>query len=428
MIAILFGSLALGMILGVPIAICFGLSTFAVVLGMSNIPGVAIAQRLLAAVDNWPLMAIPYFIIGGALMGEGGISKRLIRLADALVGGLPGGLGVVTVVACMLFSAMSGSGPATTAAIGGITIPAMISAGYKPDFATALTCAAGCMGPIIPPSILFVTYGVVAGESIGALFIGGVVPGIVLTVVYALIVVWFSRRHGYGGTERLASKKDIWLVFREAIPALLAPLIILGGIYGGVFTPTEAGIVACAYSLIVGLFVYRELTVSRLPQIFAKAAVSSAAVLYVVATTMAFSWVMTYFGIAPSIANFLAKLSANKYVLLAIINAFLLLSGCFIDLNANIILLTPIFLPVLQQLGISPLHFGVIMVVNMCIGLITPPLGLNLYVGSGISGVSLQRLSRAVLPFIAASVVVLMALSYIPALAVWLPGLLVGSR
>jgi C4-dicarboxylate transporter DctM subunit len=410
-------------IINIPIGISIGLAS---VIGLSlftKIPLMIVVQRMFTAVDNFTMMAIPFFILAGELMSRGGIAKRLVRFASAVIGTARGGLAQVTVLSCMFFAAMSGSGPATTSAIGGALIPEMTKRNYNKDFATAITCAAGALGPIIPPSILFVTYGVVANVSIGSLFLSGVVPGILIGLALMIVVYFYSAKFNYKG-ESTFSLKEVWNSFKESILALMMPLIILGGIYGGIFTPTEAAIVATSYSLIVGLFIYKEIKFSDLPAIFLKTGISASTIMFIVGTAFAFSWLLTSQDIPTQIANFIIGITENKYVLLLLVNILLLICGCFIDLNATIIVLTPILLPALVRLGVDPLHFGVVMVVNMSLGLLTPPLGLNLYVGAGLSEISIEQISKSVFPFLLVSILVLFLITYIPSLCTFLPSLM----
>jgi C4-dicarboxylate transporter DctM subunit len=411
------------MLINVPIGISIGLASIIGLSIFTNVSLMIVIQRMFTAVDNFTMMALPFFIIAGELMSKGGISKRLIRFASAILGAARGGIGLVTVLSCMFFAAMSGSGVATTAAIGSSLVPEMKKNNYSEKFAVAITCSAGALGPIIPPSILFVTYGVVADVSIGDLFLGGVIPGILIGLALMVMVYIYSIKYNYGGGER-SSFKDLWNSFKDASLALLMPIIILGGIYGGIFTPTEAAIVASAYSLVISVFIYKDIKFTDLPIIFLNSAITSATILFIVGTAFAFSWLLTSQGVPAKIADFIISITSNKYILLMLINIILLIAGCFIDLNATIIVLTPILLPALVKLGVSPLHFGVIMVVNMSLGLVTPPLGLNLYVGSGISNISIEDLSKAVLPFLIVSILILFVITHVPSISMALPELI----
>ncbi|MBZ4653917.1 MAG: dicarboxylate transporter, DctM subunit [Peptococcaceae bacterium] len=418
---LLFSLFALFLIADIPIAISIGLSSLLALAIATNVPLAVVAQRMYAAVDSFPMMAIPYFIVAGALMERGGISRRLINLASSLVGSLPGGLGQVTVLTSMFFAAISGSGPATTAAIGGIMIPAMERSNYNRSFATALQATAGALGPLIPPSILFITFGVATGESIGDLFLSGALPGVLVGLSLMIMVYFISKKNGYVGTGNKASIKDVLNNAKQASWALMMPVIILGGIYGGVFTPTEAAVVSAIYGLIVGFFVYRELKLSDLPKIFVQSAVTSAMVMYVIATASAFSWIMSNAQIPTQIANFIIQLAPNKYILLLFLNILLLITGCFIELNAAIVILAPLLMPIMVKMGVDPIHFGAIMVTNLCLGLVTPPLGVNLYVASGISKLRIEEVAKSLIPFLAAAIVALLLITYIPEISLYLP-------
>ncbi|MDK2822017.1 MAG: C4-dicarboxylate transporter, DctM subunit [Clostridia bacterium] len=421
---LLFGLFGVFLILGIPIAISIGLAALLTLAISTNVPLVVIAQRMYAAVDSFPMMAIPYFIVAGGLMERGGISRRLINFAGSLVGSLPGGLGQVTVLTSMFFSAISGSGPATTAAIGSIMIPAMEKKNYDRSFATALQATAGALGPLIPPSILFITFGVATDVSIGDLFLAGVIPGALVGLSLMIVVYVISKKNGYVGTNKKTGIGEVFKSAREAFWALLMPLIILGGIYGGIFTPTEAAVVSAVYGLVIGIFVYGELKLKDLPDIFVKSAVTSAMVMYVIATASAFSWIMSNQQIPMRIANFIIDIAPNSFVLFLFLNILLLLTGCFIELNAAIVILAPLMMPIMLKMGIDPIHFGAIMVTNLCLGLVTPPLGVNLYVACGISNLKIEDVSKALIPFLGAAIIALLLITYIPVISLYLPSLL----
>lgn len=424
MSGILFSSFILFAILGLPIAIVLGLSSIIAISMASRIPLMVVAQRMFTACDSFPLMAIPFFMMAGALMESGGISRRLINLANKLVGSMTGGLAQVGILTCMFFAAISGSGPATVAAIGAILIPAMIEAGYDAGFAAAIMAAAGAIGVIIPPSIPMVTYGVVGGVSIGSLFMGGFGAGIVVGLSLMVAVYIISKKRGYCGQEKPSSFRDILKAIKEAFWALLMPIIILGGIYGGIFTPTEAASVAVVYGFVVGFFIYRELSIKSLPKIFVNTAVSTSVVMFIISTAQVFGWIMTSQRIPDRIAQAFISFSESPYIILLLINLLLLVVGCFMETNAAIIILAPIFLPLITKLGIDPILFGLIMVVNLAIGMITPPLGVNLFVACGVCNLTLEKISKAILPFLIAMIVALMLITYIPGITMFLPNLL----
>ncbi|MGE5575603.1 MAG: TRAP transporter large permease [Syntrophothermus sp.] len=422
MTGVLFGTFAGLVLLNVPIAISLGLATVIALAVSGTAPMVVVAQRMFTATDSFPLMAIPFFMIAGSLMERGGISRRLINLANTMVGTLPGGLALVAVLASMFFAAISGSGPATVAAIGSIMIPAMARQGYDRGFATAVQASGGFIGVIIPPSIPMITYGVVAGASIGGLFLGGFIPGILMGIALMIVAYIISKKRNYIGVER-ATFKQVAVAFKESLLALLMPVIILGGIYGGIFTPTEAGNVAVVYGLIVGIFVYKELKWQDLRAVFRTSAINTSIVMLIIATASAFGLLLTRQMIPVQIAEFFLSLTKSPYVLLLLINILLLIVGTFMETNAAIIILAPIFLPIITRMGIDPIHFGLIMVVNLAIGMITPPLGVNLFVGCGIAQITIERLVKAIWPFLLASIVVLFLITYIPGLVMWLPKL-----
>ncbi|MCD6363154.1 MAG: TRAP transporter large permease [Synergistetes bacterium] len=417
---LLFACLALG----VPIGISIGVATATVIFFTSSIPLVIIAQRSFTALNSFPLLAIPLFILAGVLMGAGGVSRRLINLADSIVGFATGGLAMVTVLACMFFSAISGSSTATVSAIGSFMIPEMEKRNYDRAFAAALTAAAGCIGVIIPPSISFVIYGIVAQVSIGKLFIAGVIPGIVMGLSLMVVGYFISKKQGYSrGVER-PSLSRVWKAFKEAIWALLVPIIILGGIYGGIFTPTEAGGVSVVYSVIVGVFIYRELGWREIYNSLKETVKITGAVIFMIGLSMTFARYLTIERIPIKIVKALLSVSDNPYVILFVINLFLLGVGCFIDNFSSTVILTPILLPIIKCMGIDPVHFGVIMTIALTIGFITPPYGPNLFVASAVSKVSMEIISRKVLWFFLVLVLVLVLVTYVPSLSTYLVNLL----
>ncbi|BAB06390.1 TRAP transporter large permease [Halalkalibacterium halodurans] len=418
--AVLFGSFALLLLLSVPIGIALGLATLLAILYSGTIPLEFLAQGLITSVDSFPLMAVPFFILAGEIMARGGVTDRLFNVANALVGNRTGGFAIATVITCMFFAAISGSGPATVAAIGGIMIPAMVKHGYDKRFATALVAAAGSLGVIIPPSIPMVIYGVSASASIGGLFVGGIIPGLMIAGALMAYAYYYSRKKGYKGSTEKTSFKHILQSVWEAKWALVIPFIILGGIYGGVFTPTEAAVVAVVYSLLAGFILYRELTIKQLPRVFADAALTTATILIIVGSATAFGRLLTIEQIPNQVADWMLTISENKIILILLITILLLVVGCFMDTLAAIIILTPILLPIAVTLGYDPIHFGMIMVVNLAIGFITPPLGVNLFVGSGISGISIESLSKAIVPFFLVMVLTLFILVFVPQLTLYL--------
>ncbi len=420
---VLFGSLSIFLLLGVPIAISLG---FASLLGLlfSNMPTVYLAQGSFIAVDSFPLMAVPFFILAGNLMETGGLSKRLVKVANVMMGSYTGGLATVTVLACAFFAAISGSGPATVAAIGTIMIPAMVNKGYSKDFASAVAASGGALGILIPPSIVMVVYGVVGSVSIGDLFIAGILPGIVISIILITVGYFIAKKNGYSGSGEKFTFQEFFRALKDAFWALLAPVIILGGIYGGIFTPTEAAVVAVVYGFIIGAFVYKELKFNQIYQALYKTAITVGSVMIIIGVATTFGRLLTMYQIPYKMAMFLSNLSSNKYVILMFINLFLLFIGMFMETLATIIILTPLLLPVVTNLGVDPIHFGILLVVNSEIGFLTPPLGVNLFVASGISKISLERITRAIIPFIIALLIGVTLLTFIPQISTFLPNLL----
>lgn len=422
--ALLFGIFVVLLIISVPIAVSLGMATILAIYITDIVKVQVVAQKMFTSIDSFPLMAVPFFMIAGAVMEKGGISKRLIRFANSLIGAMSGGLALVTILASMFFAAISGSSPATVAAIGAIMIPAMVNNGYKEEFATATQASAGYIGVIIPPSIPMITYGVVTGASIGALFMGGFIPGILIGVSLGLVAYVIAKKNNYRGLDEKPTLQEIWDSFKDAIWAILMPVIILGGIYGGVFTPTEAANIAVVYGLIVGFFIYKELTLKDMPQLIRAAAISSSLVLLIISTASAFGLILTREQIPVKVANFLIGVTDSPLVLLMILNLLLLLVGTFMETNAAIIILAPILYPAIVKLGIDPVHFGIIMVVNLAIGMITPPLGVNLFVASSMRKMPIENLINANWWYLLISIIALLIITYIPAITLWLPSIL----
>lgn len=355
-------------------------------------------------------------------MGKGGVSKRLLDLAGAMVGWMTGGLSMVTIVACMFFAAISGSGPATVAAIGGFMIPAMVAQRYEGGFAAAVSAAAGSIGVIIPPSIPFVLYGVIGGVSVGSMFLAGILPGLLIGFALMLTAYFLAKKKGYKPVEqRKFSFKEVLQATWDAKWALLIPVIILGGIYGGVFSPTEAAVVAAVYALFVGVFVYKELSWRDVYKSFLETVVINATTMIIIGLSVSFAYFMTLEQIPNDISVFLTDLSTNPFVILLAINVLLLIVGMFIDTISALVVLTPILLPIVVAVGVDPIHFGVILVANLAIGFITPPLGVNLFVASSVGNVRFEKITWAILPFLAAMIICLLVITYFPPLSLWLP-------
>ncbi len=414
-LTLLFGYFIILLLLGVPIAICLGLATLATIIGADSVRIAYIAQAPFTAIDNPSVMAIPFFIAAGVLMGAGGLSKRLLDLADYMLGNFPGGIALVSISASMFFAAISGSGPATVAAIGMITVPAMIERGYDKYFAGAVVAAAGAIGVMIPPSNPFVVYGITANQSVGKLFMGGIVPGLLTGFALMLFTFFYSKKKGWVGKKKKKSFKMFCEVFWNAKWALLVPVIILGGIYGGIMTPTEAAAVAAIYGLIAGMFFYGEITFRNVWGFLSESASSSAGIIILIALATLFGHIMTLEDVPGTIASAILNLTENKIVILLIINLFLLFVGTFMEALAAIVILTPVLLPIVMEFGVDPVHFGIIMVVNLAIGFVTPPVGVNLFVASSITNSKISQLSVAIVPLLIIMIAVLLVITYIPA-------------
>lgn len=416
----LFAAFVLLIVLSVPISIALGLSSMIAVLIHTDLSLMVIVQKIFGGVNSFTLMAIPFFILAGNIMAAGGVSNRLVDFAGTIIGRVTGGLALVSTVACTFFGAISGSAPATTAAIGAVMVEPMEKKGYSKDFAAATVAASGTIGLLIPPSITMVLYGVIAGASIGKLFLAGIIPGLLMCAVLMGVEYTISKKRGYRG-DKPSSFKEIFDSFKKSILALLMPLIILGGIYGGIFTPTEAAVVAVFYGLAIGLFAYRELTPRKALGILQNSAKSTAVILYLVATAHIFSYILASEQIPQQLASLMLSVSSNPLIIQLMIMVALLFAGTFLDNAVAIVLLTPIFYPIISQVGIDPIFFGVLMVFALSIGQVTPPVGLCLFVACNISKVSIEKLSRAVVPFIVALVILLVVLNLIPDVILYIP-------
>ena len=413
------------LVLGTPIAFCIGISALAGLLQLGDIPLLLLPHMMFQGTDSFPLLAVPFFVLAGALMNGGGITRRLVDFANLLVGHVRSGLALVNVVASMFFAGVTGAAVADTSAIGSVLIPAMEEEGYDLGFSAAITAASSTMGPIIPPSIPMIIYGVSAEQSIGALFLAGIIPG--LLIGFALMgVAYFSGAHLQ---SRLAPQRTAlhWRHLlsgvRDALLALFMPAFILGGILAGVFTPTEAAAISVIYAFIVGRYVYGELSWRQLPNLMKDSLVITAVIMFIIANAAIFGWLVAALQVPQKIISFLTTSISSRWLILIMINLFLLFVGTFMETTASLIILTPVLLPLAKQFGLDPIHFGAIMVLNLVIGLTTPPLGVCLFVSSGIAGISLERISRAIIPFVLAAIAVLLLVTYIPALSMWIPHL-----
>lgn len=409
-------------IVGVPIAFSLGLASAITVWHGDLMPMLIIAQQLIASVNSFPLMAIPFFILAGYLMQGGGISQRLVDFSNTLVGSMTGGLAMVAIVTSLFFAAISGSGAATTAAIGSILIPAMLSKGYPGSYAAANQAASGALGVIIPPSIPLILYGIAANVSVGDMFIAGILPGILVTLTLLVFAYFFAKANGLGGHEK-SSLQDVLQAGRKAILAILMPVIILGGIYGGIFTPTEAAVIAVAYSFLVGFVFYREIKLSSLVGILKQSAVTTAVVLSIIGAAGLYGRILQRLRVPDMISQFVISAIDSPLLFIILANLLLLLAGMFIEAAAAILIFVPILLPIAVSFGFDPIHFGIIMVVNLAMGMFTPPVGLNLFVASQITNIGITRLTWAVMPFVAIVLINLLIISVLPVLSTWLPSL-----
>ena len=419
MILLLFATF----LVGVPICFSLGLVSLSGVVA-SGFPPLIVVQRMFTGADSIALIAIPLFMLAGELMFQGGMSKRLVNFADTLLGHFPSGLAMVSILACMFFAAITGSAIAATAAIGGIMIPLMKEKGYENTFSAPLLACGGSIGPIIPPSIPLLIYGVMANVSVGKLFIGGFIPGILMGIglmIYSYIV---GKKRNYTGRDTRASLKEILASGKDALLALLMPVIIIGGIMSGKFTATESGAIAVFYAVVVGAFVYRELKLKQMFSVLVNCAKSTGQVLIVVAFASLFTWIITVNQIPQQISAYLSESIHSKFMLLMVINIILLIAGTFIDTTSALVIFAPLFIPLVQNFGVDLIHFGLIMAVNLTIGMCTPPLGVCLFVSGSIAKISLRQQMHDLLPMIGVLIIVLLIVTYIPQTVLFLPNLL----
>lgn len=420
-IAILITFLLL-LALGVPIIFVLGL-TSAIYMILSGTPLIALAQRMFVGMDSFVLMAIPFYILVGNLMSSGDITRQLVKWCRTLVGHIPGGLAHVNVLASVLFAGISGSASADTSAVGGILIPAMVEEGYDVDFSCAVTVASSCLSPIIPPSIVFVVYAVVAEVSIAEMFMAGIVPGLIMAALQMVVIVYFSRKRNYPISSKRATFKEMITETGRSVPVLLGPVIILAGILSGAVTPTEAGVIAVAY---VGILAFssKKVTLRDLPGILLSTVTTTAGAYLIVAMASAFAWILTVEQVPQTIAHTLLSGIKSPLAILVLINMLLLVVGTFMEAVSALIILVPILLPIATAAGIDPVHLGVVMSINLIIGFITPPVGTCLFIASGISKISVERISRAVLPFLASNIAALLLTTFSPSISLSLPRLI----
>lgn len=417
---ILFGFLFGLLVLGIPIGVCLGCSTLALTLLTTSMSPMLFAQACFTGLDSFTLLAIPFFVVAGSFMMYGGISRRLLDLFNAMVGHVTGGLADVTTVSCMFFAAISGSGPATVSAIGSFMIPEMEEKNYDPAFAAALTACAGAIGVIIPPSIPFILYAVAVGCSVSDLFLAGIIPGILIGIFLMMVSYFISKKNGWRGNDRKAPKSEVWKAFKTSILALLAPVIILGSIYAGICSPTEAAVIGVVYSFIVGVFIYKELKWKHIVKSMIDAILISGSTLFMIGITTALGRVLTLKEIPYRLSTFLTSISDNPAVILLMIAVLLLIVGCFMDNISATIVLAPILLPTAVKCGLDPVQFGVVMTMLLAIGFITPPYGINLFVANQISGVPLMRIAKRAVPLMLAMLVATLLTMFIPSISMGL--------
>ncbi len=422
---ILLGVFLVLVAFNIPIAFAMGLGSLAGLLYRGDLPIGLIAQRMVVMVDSFPLLAIPLFMLAGEIMSVGACSRKLVEFSMSLVGTIRGSLAHVTIISSMFFAGITGSASADTAAVGAIMIPAMIQKGYDPDFVASIQASAGTIGPIIPPSIPMVVLGYIAGVSVGDLFLGGVIPGVLIGVSLMVVTFFYARKGGvaYIGQTAPTFRQFISTALK-ALPALGLPIIILGGIFAGVFTPTEAAVVAVFYGLVVELLIYQELAIHSLPGLLKRAAMVSSMVMFIVAISGIFSWILTVAEVPQIFTEVLLSVSPNWAVRLILINILLLIAGMLLDTTSILLILIPILMPVVSMMGINLVHFGVVVVVNLAIGMVTPPVGMGLYVACGLSKRSVSTVLRPLIPQILAMVVVLGLITFTPSLVTFLPNLL----
>ena len=421
--AIIFGLLIVLMLTGMPISISLGLTVLTFLFTMTNVPVESVALKLFTGIEKFEIMAIPFFILAGNFLTHGGVAKRMIRFATSMIGHWHGGLGLAAVMACALFAAISGSSPATVVAIGSVILPAMVKQGFPPKFGAGIVTTSGALGILIPPSIAMVMYSVSTGTSVGALFIAGVIPGISLAILLGITTWWIARKNNYPRLPK-ASWGERWAAFKASIWGLLLIVVVMGGIYSGKFTPTEAAAMAAVYAFVIAVFVYKDLPIKRVAKVLLDSASMSAMLLYIITNAMLFSFLMTSEQIPQVMADWMIMQGFGPLVFLLVVNILLLIAGNVMEPSSIILIMAPILFPVAMKLGIDPIHFGILIVVNMEIGMCHPPVGLNLYVASGITKMGITELTVAVWPWLLTMLGFLVVVTYWPPLSTWLPHVL----
>ena len=423
---VLFTCLFLFMAIGVPVAISLGLASLLTIAFFSQDSLASMSIKLFETSEHYTLMAIPFFVLAGNLMSTGGVAKRMVRFAIAAVGHLRGGLAIASILACMLFAAVSGSSPATVVAVGSIVIAGMVKNGYTKEFAAGVICNAGTLGILIPPSIVMVVYAAVTEVSVGRLFMAGVIPGIMLGLMLMAAVWWRAGKLQLTPPPK-ASTREVLIALKDSMWGLALLGIIMGGIYGGVFTPTEAAAVSAVYALIVAVFIYKDLGLKDLPGVFLESSKTTVMLMFIVANALLFAHVLTTERIPQAIAEHILAVGMTPWMFLAVVNIILLVAGNFMEPTGIILILAPILFPIAVKLGIDPIHLGIIMVVNMEVGMVTPPVGLNLFVTSGVTGMNLVQVTKAALPWLMVLLVFLVIITYVPAISLALPDMLFGK-
>lgn len=418
MTVILMGTFFLCLVIGIPVAIAIALASLAV-LGINDMPLVLMVQRMFAGTDTFPLIAVPFFILAGDLLAKGKVSEKLVDFADSIFGFFKGGLSIVAVLAGMFFAAISGSGAATTAAVGTTLVPELKKKGYDEASSAALIAASGTIGVVIPPSVPMILYAVIADQSVARLFISGFLPGTLMGLVLILIAVYQANKRNYP-KGAVFSFSNIWRTFKGAIWGIMTPVIILGGIFSGFFTPSEAAVIAVNYALFVSIFIYKDMKFKDVYEIICRSAITMSVIMFIIATSSILSWILANWNIPTMIANSVLMLSSNKFVIMLLVTLVVLVAGVFMETASALIILTPVFLPLVEQLGINLIHFGLVIVVGLAIGMITPPVAINLYVASTITGLPIEKITKAIIPYMLGLVIVLLMILYVPML---IPGL-----